>query len=98
MWSTRTCWPLSKHRSRRQPLAAAGNQGAAPWPLVETDAGTGTERASMAKGINCDRRRFLTAALVGIASTQFGMINSEGAQDGKTKSPIVPTIKPGTNK
>jgi pimeloyl-ACP methyl ester carboxylesterase len=51
----------------------------------------------MSEEINHDRRRFLTAAFMSLASVQLGIIGSAGAQSGKTKPADLPTIKPGTN-
>jgi pimeloyl-ACP methyl ester carboxylesterase len=47
--------------------------------------------------INCRRRRFLGTAATAIAATQFGMIETAGAQSGKTRPTQLPAIKPGTN-
>jgi pimeloyl-ACP methyl ester carboxylesterase len=44
-----------------------------------------------------DRRRFLGAAAMTIASAQFPMIGSAMAQPGSAKPATVPAIKPGTN-
>ncbi len=49
------------------------------------------------KEINYRRRRFLGTAAMTIAATQLGMIESAGAQSGKTKPTQLPAIKPGTN-
>jgi pimeloyl-ACP methyl ester carboxylesterase len=51
----------------------------------------------MIEEINRDRRRFLSIAVMTIASAELGMIGSAAAQSSKAKPPIVPTIKPGTN-
>ena len=47
--------------------------------------------------INYRRRRFLGTAATTIAATQFGMIETAGAQSGKTRPTQLPAIKPGTN-
>jgi pimeloyl-ACP methyl ester carboxylesterase len=52
----------------------------------------------MVEEINHDRRRFFGAVAMTIAAAQFGMISSAVAQTGTSKRPIVPAIKPGTNK
>ena len=52
----------------------------------------------MIEEINHDRRCFLTTALMTIASAQFGIIDSAGAQSSKTKPATVPAIKPGTKR
>jgi pimeloyl-ACP methyl ester carboxylesterase len=51
----------------------------------------------MPKETNPDRRRFLGTATMSIAAAQLSMIDSAGAQSGKTKPASVPPIKPGTN-
>ena len=51
----------------------------------------------MAEEIKYDRRRFLGTAAMTIAAAQLGMIGSANAQSSKTKPPVLPTIKPGTN-
>jgi hypothetical protein len=48
----------------------------------------------MYEEIDHHRRRFLGAAGMAIAATQFGMIGSARA---KTKPTTLPAIKPGTN-
>ena len=52
----------------------------------------------MSDDINHDRRRFFGAVAMTLAAAQFGMISSAVAQTGASKPPIVPPIKPGTNK
>jgi pimeloyl-ACP methyl ester carboxylesterase len=54
-------------------------------------------RVKMPEEINHDRRRFFGTAAMAAAAAQLGMINSSGAQSGKTKPADVPAIKPGTN-
>ncbi len=51
----------------------------------------------MIEEINRDRRRFLSIAVMTIASAELGMIGSAAAQSSKAKPPSVPAIKPGTN-
>jgi hypothetical protein len=51
----------------------------------------------MIEAINRDRRRFLSTAVMTIASAELGMIGSAAAQSSKAKPPSVPAIKPGTN-
>jgi pimeloyl-ACP methyl ester carboxylesterase len=51
----------------------------------------------MSEEINRDRRHFLTAAFMSLASVQLGVISSAGAQSGNTKPADLPKIKPGTN-
>src|SRR5580765_6951875 len=51
----------------------------------------------MIEEINRDRRRFLSIAVMTIASAELGMIGSAAAQSSKAQPPIVPTLKPGTN-
>ena len=51
----------------------------------------------MIEEINRDRRRFLSTAVMTIASAELGMIGSAAAQSSKAKPPSVPAIKPGTN-
>lgn len=50
----------------------------------------------MAEETNLDRRRFLTAALMSLASAQLGITGFANAQSGKTKADL-PAIKPRTN-
>ena len=52
----------------------------------------------MVEEINHDRRRFLAAAIMTIASAELGIIGSAAAQSSKAKPATVPAIKPGTNK
>ncbi len=52
----------------------------------------------MVEAINHDRRRFLTTAIMTIASCEPGIIGSAGAQSSKAKPATVPAIKPGSNK
>ena len=51
----------------------------------------------MSEEINRDRRRFLTAAAMTLASAQLGVKGSADAQSTKPKPATVPAIKPGTN-
>ena len=51
----------------------------------------------MSEEINRDRRRFLTAAAMTLASAQLGVKGSADAQSTKPKAATVPAIKPGTN-
>src|SRR5215831_9142845 len=51
----------------------------------------------MSDEINRDRRRFLTAAAMTLASAQLGVKGSADAQSTKPKPATVPAIKPGTN-
>ena len=51
----------------------------------------------MSEEINHDRRRFLTAAAMTLASAQLGVKGSADAQSTKPKPATVPAIKPGTN-
>ena len=56
---------------------------------------TNADRGS--EEVKYDRRRFLSTAAMSIAAAQLGMIGSANAQSSKTKPPVLPTIKPGTN-
>ena len=47
--------------------------------------------------INHNRRRFLGAAAMTVAATQFGVFGSAEAQSKKANPANVPAIKPGTN-
>jgi pimeloyl-ACP methyl ester carboxylesterase len=51
----------------------------------------------MSDEINRHRRRFLGAAAVALAATQFAANGSAEAQTGETKAAGTPMIKPGTN-
>ena len=51
----------------------------------------------MSEEINRDRRRFLTAAAMTLASAQLGVKGSADAQSTKPKPATVPAIKPGAN-
>jgi len=51
----------------------------------------------MSEEINRDRRRFLTAAAMTLASAKLGVKGSADAQSTKPKPATVPAIKPGTN-
>src|SRR5499427_6169865 len=51
----------------------------------------------MSEEINRDRRRFLTAAAMTLASAQLGVKGSADAQSTRPKAATVPAIKPGTN-
>ena len=51
----------------------------------------------MSEEINRDRRRFLTAAAMTLASAQLGVKGSADAQSTRPKPATVPAIKPGTN-
>jgi pimeloyl-ACP methyl ester carboxylesterase len=51
----------------------------------------------MSEEISNTRRRFLGAAAMTIAAARLSMIDSAKAQSSKTKSPALPTTKPGTN-
>jgi pimeloyl-ACP methyl ester carboxylesterase len=52
----------------------------------------------MVEEIDYDRRRFLAAAIMAIASAELGIIGSAAAQSSKAKPATVPPIKPGANK
>lgn len=52
----------------------------------------------MVEEINHDRRLFLAAAIMTIASAPLGIIGSAAAQSSKAKPANVPAIKPGTNR
>ncbi len=51
----------------------------------------------MAEKIDHRRRRFFGAAAMTIAAAQLGLVNSAGAQAGRTTWTQLPAIKPGTN-
>jgi hypothetical protein len=51
----------------------------------------------MSEEIKHNRRRFLGAAAVTFAATQFGIFRSAEAQSRKAEPADVPSIKPGTN-
>ena len=51
----------------------------------------------MSEETNYSRRRFLGAAAMSLAATEFAMIGSANAQSSQTTPADPPTIKPGTN-
>jgi pimeloyl-ACP methyl ester carboxylesterase len=51
----------------------------------------------MSEPINQSRRHFLRSAAMTIAAAEFAIIGSVDARTRKTKSAVLPTVKPGTN-